>query len=367
MEEKKVERDRKEFEFERVEISDFFDKETMDEKEIQSGIIVFTEYQQQLIEKLRNSLKETSPEKLARMENRLLDMTNLAQAIARFPSLLERSNTMTSTRTPEALAESMVSHYEDGDTVMHMPSKASLGRGFLITKIHTFYSMWKLARDFAHMEEKEAHEYLDETVSMLFTLMAEDVYLDLIRDKSISIEVRREAANSLIILWEHRSDQTIADIAPVLQAVWHARRQLAPTFGTMMGTSELLMVTFQMDEQWSAFIREKLAVKEISQAMEEFLFGISYEQILRLKEILRENGLKSISRDEARGYLNERIKLDINQDYRDFYLLYTIRRDNARTRNRLHLDGPKSTLEDFFVRFVMEKNQEKQKKDSFAG
>jgi hypothetical protein len=122
-----------------------------------------------------------------------------------------------------------------------------------------------------------------------------------------------------------------------------------------------------MDEQWSAFIREKLAVKEISQAMEEFLFGISYEQILRLKEILRENGLKSISRDEARGYLNERIKLDINQDYRDFYLLYTIRRDNARTRNRLHLDGPKSTLEDFFVRFVMEKNQEKQKKDSFAG
>ena len=190
--------------------------------------------------------------------------------------------------------------------------------------------------------------------------------MNLIKDKSVSIDLRRELANSLIILWEHRSDQTISDIAPVLQAVWSTRRRLAPAFGSMMGTSELMMVTFQMDDQWGAFIKEKLSEPDVAQAMEEFLFGVSYEQILRLKGILRDQGVKSIGRDEVSSYLGERVKTDINLDYRDFYLLYTVRRDNARARQRLHIEGPKNTLEDHFIRFIMEKNQEKQKTDTFA-
>ncbi len=279
---------------------------------------------------------------------------------------MERANTTTSTRTPAALVESLISYQEEGDTTLHMPSKAILGKGFLITKIHTFFSMSKLAKNYAMMSEKEVKEYSDETTSMMFTLMAEDVYLNLIKDKTLSIDLRRELANSLIILWEHRSDQTISDIAPVLQAVWSARRRLAPAFGTMMGTSELLMVTFQMDEQWTAFIKEKLSDIDVSQSMEEFLFGISYEQILKLKGILKDQGIKSIGRDEVSSYLQERVKTDINLDYRDFYLLYTIRRDNARARQRLHIEGPKNTLEDHFIHFVMERNQEKQKNDTFA-
>ena len=87
---------------------------------------------------------------------------------------------------------------------------------------------------------------------------------------------------------------------------------------------------------------------------------------MRLKGILRDQGVKSIGRDEVSSYLGERVKTDINLDYRDFYLLYTVRRDNARARQRLHIEGPKNTLEDHFIRFIMEKNQEKQKNDTFA-
>jgi len=121
-----------------------------------------------------------------------------------------------------------------------------------------------------------------------------------------------------------------------------------------------------MDEQWTSFIKERLGDNEVSQAMEEFLFGISYEQIIRLREILREQGIKAIGRDEVSAQLGERVKTDISLDYRDFYLLYTVRRDNARARSRLHLPGPTKTLEDFFIRFIMEKNSEKQKNDAFA-
>ncbi|MEE1181139.1 MAG: hypothetical protein UHY90_02710, partial [Treponema sp.] len=201
--------------FTSVSIDEFFDEDAKKEAEvIQTGIIVFTDHQQKLIDRLSSALAKNAPDRVDRLQSRLNDITDLAKAIAHFPSLLERANTTTSTRTPEALVETLISYQEEGDTTLHMPSKAILGKGFLVAKIHTFYSMSKLAKNYAQMSDKEVREYSDETVSMMFTLMAEDVYLNLIKDKNISLDIRREIANSLIILWEHRSDQSINDIAP---------------------------------------------------------------------------------------------------------------------------------------------------------
>ncbi len=351
-----------------VSIESFFDKEKIESDLANEnlGITVLTSYQEQLVVELREALQAHAPDRIELLEDRLSDMKELATAIAHFPSLLQRTNLTNSVRTPEALVESIISYQEDGDTLLHMPSKAILGKGFLVTKIHSFYSMSRLAKNFAGMDDKQVKRYSDEAVSMMFTLMAEDVYLNLMKDKTLSMSMRRQLANSLIILWEHRSDQNIYDIAPVLQSVWSARRTLAPAFGTMMGTSELLLVSIQMDSQWSQFIKQRLGDNEVSQAMEEFLFGLSYEQIMRLRAILREQGVKAIGRDEVSAYLGERVKTDVSLDYRDFYLLYTVRRDNARARQRLHLPGPTKTLEDFFIRFVMEKNEEKQQNDSVA-
>ncbi len=355
-----------EFEFTPVSIDSFFDKSDVQNAAIETGITILTKNQEQLVKQLLNELHKSAPGRVEHLEERLRKVEKLAQDIALFPSLLERTETNTSVRTPEELVESLVSYHEEGDTLLQLPSKATLGKSFLVTKIHTFYSMYKLARDFTDMDEKLVKTYIDETISMMLTLMAEDVYMDIIRDEVIAKDLRREMALSLIILWEHRSDQTISDIAPVLQSVWEARRKIAPIFGTMMGTSELMQVSMQMDVQWVQFMKGRLSDPDVSQAMEEFLFGISHEQIQRLKAILKEQGVKNIGRDEVSSYLGERVKTDIAADYRDFYLLFTVRRDNARVRARLHFDGPKHTLEDHFIRFVMEQNAEKQQKDSVA-
>ena len=88
--------------FSQVDISYFFNNdENIKNEIIQTGIIVFTDYQQKLIKKLQDALEKTAPDRLARLQERLDDVTSLAQAIARFPSLLERANTTTSTRTPD--------------------------------------------------------------------------------------------------------------------------------------------------------------------------------------------------------------------------------------------------------------------------
>ena len=191
---------------------------------------------------------------------------------------------------------------------------------------------------------------------MMFSLLAEDVYLNLIADKTLSREIRRQWGYSLLMLWEYRTDDRIQVIAPILNEVWTARRKLAPAFGTMMGTSELLLISMQMDGQWLGFIKNKLCDPGVSQAMEEFLFGISYEQISRLRTILRTKGIAAIGRDEVADYLGMPIKTDAELDYRDFYSLYTIRRDDARERARMKLSGPHKTLEDYFIQFVTEQN-----------
>ncbi|WP_407426911.1 hypothetical protein [Treponema sp.] len=350
--------------FTSVDITEFFDEKEQAEDLIDTGIVVFTEEQKQLVKQLREKLSEVDKEHLELFNKRVEDLKKLASAIAAFPSLLERTELTVGSRTPQSLIDSLINSTREGDTTLQLPSKATLGKGFLVAKLHTFSSIEKLSKE-VNMDSKSIKSIHDETVSMMFLLLAEDVYLNLIRDTTLSMDSRRQLALSLLLLWEHRADQNISDIAPVLQSVWTARTRLAPAFGTMMGTSELIMISFQLDEQWSDFIKTKLADADVNMAMEEFLFGISYEQITKLKNMLREQGIAAIGRDEVSTFLGTDVKVNMTEDYRDFYQQYTLRRDNARARRRLNIAGPHKTIEDHFISYVMEKNREKQIKDSY--
>ena len=351
-------------EFETVDINSFFD---VDQTVIQQEkpVVMLTEKQKSLIAEAMPIIEAKDPDKAKGFKDRLHDMEELAKALARFPSLLEKHELVGGTRTPDSLIDSLIAHQDSGDSTLQLPSKASLGKGFLVAKMHTLSSMSKYL---SHIDDcqKLSKALGNETVYSMFSLLVEDVYLNLIRDTSQPMEFRREWAMSLLLLWEHWADQTIENVAPVLQSVWKARRKLAPAFGTMMGTSELLLISMQMDDQWIQFIKQKMGDTGVTQAMEELLFGISFEQINLLRSSLREKGIAAIGRDEVSKFLGEHVKADAGLDYRDFYSLYTIRRDNARARTRLHLEGPHKTLEDYFIQFVTEKNKEKQSNDTFA-
>ncbi|MCR5289803.1 MAG: hypothetical protein K6E51_07415 [Treponema sp.] len=356
----------KDLEFTSVDITEFFDdKTTSSDNQIQNDIIVFTDKQRTMISDLIAVLEPINSYRCEKIRERIHDLESLVASIKRFPSLLERHELTADMRTPQSLIDSLISNQNEGDNTLQLPSKATLGKGFLVSKIHTFSSLRKLCKRIPELNHLEPDFNL-ETVSMMFLLLAEDVYLNLIRDTSIPTEFRRNLAMALLLLWEHRNDQTISDIAPVLQTVWNARRKLAPAFGTMVGTSELLLMSIQMDQQWIKFIKQKLGTPEVSQAMEEFLFGLSFEQINTLRSILKERGIAAVGRDEVSSFLGQHVKIDAGLDYRDFYSMYTLRRDNARARRRMNLPGPHKTLEDYFILFVMQQNKEIQSNDTFA-
>lgn len=352
--------------FEQIDINSFFGNETPVAEEPIDKTEILSTKQKALVDEIMPIVRKIDKEKADSFASRFNDLEYLAKAMSRFPSLLEKHELVGGTRTPDSLIDSLIAHQDSGDSTLQLPSKAIMGKAFLVAKMHTFSSISKYFNHLGDEYKKYKTAFENETVFCVFSLLVEDVYLNLIRDTTQPMEFRREWALSLLLLWEHWTDTAIADVAPVLQSVWTARRKLAPAFGTMMGTSELLLISMQMDDQWISFIKQKMGDNGVTQAMEEFLFGISYEQIQYLRKSLREQGIPAIGRDEVSKFLGEHVKADAGLDYRDFYSLYTVRRDNARARNRMHLDGPHKTLEDYFIQFVTEKNKEKQNNDTFA-
>ena len=352
--------------FEQVDLNSFFEPAEIDRNSEFDNAEVFTKRHHNLMNQFMPIILEKDKSHYEIFINRIADLKNIANSVARFPSLLERHELAGGTRTRTILIESLIKHKDDGDRILRLPSKAILGKSLLVAKTHTLSDFSKVAKHMGPEYDNLYKAFETETNLSMFSLLVEDVYLNLISDDTQPIEFRREWALSLLLLWEHWNDQAIENVAPVLQSVWSARRKLAPAFGTMMGTSELLLISMQMDDEWISFIKQKMGDSGVTQAMEEFLFGISTEQIQSLRTILKTKGIPAIGRDEVSKFLGEHVKADAGLDYRDFYSMYTVRRDNARARARMKLEGPRKTLEDYFIQFVTAENKEKQNNDAFA-
>ncbi len=352
--------------FETVPLGEFYESDEVAlQNDVSTNLIVLTNEEQNLVNQVFDMLTTISPDSIIVLADRLADLEKLTLNIAHFPSLKEAQEQGGKQRDISTLVEALLVRRE-GDRMLHLPSKAILGKGFIVAKFHTFCAMEKLVSN--SMDAEALVQRLRRTcLDILFSIMAEDVYVSLLDNESIAVELRKKIAYELITLWERRSDKTATGMAPVLDTIWNARRNLTPALGTMIGTSELLLITMAMDEQWCKFIAQKMGEEDAAMAMEEFLFGISYEEIQKLRANLRKKNLSAIDRDEAAKILGRPAKYFKSEaeaekeafEPRDFYLLYSIRRENARARQRLQLLGPQYTLEDHYMHFILEsENQE---------
>ena len=93
------------FEFTPVSIDSFFDKSELQADSIGIGITILTKHQEMLVKKLLDVLHRDAPDRVEHLEARLRKVEKLAKDIALFPSLLERTETNTSVRTPQELVE----------------------------------------------------------------------------------------------------------------------------------------------------------------------------------------------------------------------------------------------------------------------
>jgi hypothetical protein len=183
--------------------------------------------------------------------------------------------------------------------------------------------------------------------------MTEEVYFSCLEDPAFSLDIKRRLADDLIALWESGTDPRTVQHLPALEALWTARDNAPPSFGTMDGSSELFRVSIDLGEDWQEFLVKYMDDDETRWALEEFLFGLSYEEILEVRSRLGCFGIMAVGHDEVRSFLGSRPAYAIvrNSDPRAVYDFYIDRRDAAAFRRRTSAPGPQKALEEMYLKF----------------
>jgi len=207
-------------------------------------------------------------------EQRFECLAALGEAISQYPSVREGQTLRGIQRSEEQLLKSLCS-FASSSHLLHIPARVVAARSYLVAKYQAFSLLHILASD-----QKEFKQPLRKVIlTVIHTLMAEEVYFSCLDDPGFSQEIKSSLANDLISLWDSGTDARTVRHLPALDDLWTARDSSPPAFGTMKGTSELLRITIDMGKDWQEFLVAHVSADETKWALEEFLFGLSYEEI----------------------------------------------------------------------------------------
>jgi hypothetical protein len=235
----------------------------------------------------------------------------------------------------------------DYDFDLHIPTKAVLGQAFLVAKIN-FWKALNYALEAVGSPSGDVHNELGQSI---YSKLAEELIISIVSDPSGEPPIKRAAAQSLFRIWEERLTTEIDDFAPFLESVWRARDRMRPVLGTMRGTHELFRL---IEQSHDARVLDYFTVDDVPaeqlQAFEEFLFGISHEEIERLREHLLEKSVAVVSEEDARTLLGRKKESWVpTSGPQAFYTSYKKRRVRAAYRALTHAEGPKKTAEEYVM------------------
>ena len=272
----------------------------------------------------------------------------LGSAIALFPSVRETNTLRGVERNEEALLQVLCS-IAGSTHLLHTPARVVAARSYLVAKFQAFSLLHILAGD-----QKQFYNPLRRIImSVIHTLMAEEVYFSCLDDPGFSLDIKINLANDLISLWDSGTDRRAIEHQPALDMLWTARDASPPAFGTMKGTSELLRITIDMEKDWAEFLVAHTQVDASRWALEEFLFGLSHEELIYVRKRLDEMGIGAVGRDEITSFLDSKPAYGMinSKDYRAIYNFYVDRRDAARFRQKISAPGPSRALEEIYLKY----------------
>jgi len=301
-----------------------------------------------LVKKIENFLDSRDTEESALVKRRFECLSMLGLAISQYPSVRENQQLRGVRRSEEQLLKALCT-FVSSSHILHIPARVVAARSYLVAKYQAFSML--------HILVGELEDYklpLRKVIlSVIHTLMAEEVYFSCLDDPGFSQSIKISLANDLISLWDSGTDARTVRHLPALDALWTARDSSPPAFGTMKGTSELLRITIDMGKDWQEFLVSHVSQDETKWALEEFLFGLSYEELDSVRSRLIKFGINAVGHDEIPFYLGNRPAYGIinSSDFRAMYGFYVDRRDAARFRQKLAAPGPTRALEEIYIKY----------------
>ena len=316
----------------------------------------FGESEKSIIETFTSAFIKRKPEQARIIEENIVLLTRLAETISGYPSVFGSEKIGRSTRTLDTLVDRVLS-LDLSDHTLYIPTKAVLGRSFVSAKINFLYMLRYLADSSIRL--KRYASVLDKHITVcIFSLMSEEVFLSIVSDRDVSMELRRKAALLLIDIWEYRLGRDITDYAPILSSLWFARKKVCPVYGSLMGLTELHQMAREIDSVWFLFLKERESREDIFEALEEFLFNLTFEEIQDLREYMKTQNLHLLNRKKVESVLGKKhFYPDFDDaDPRKMYTFFEQRKLNAQQRRLADGIGPRRTIEAYLLLYLLDKD-----------
>jgi hypothetical protein len=322
------------------------------------GARVFDRREAELVWEAMAAVAACSPADALILQGLIAELKATSELLERQRPLRRPISLAGETRDPTTLIDHLCTlDGLSGDLVL--PLKAAQSRTYLLTKINLLRGFVKAtsmlgdAPDSARM----AHDLREELAQSIYTLLAEELLLAVLRMPDVGLPTKQRAADQLITVWDDAALE-IDDFAPLLESAWYARNRINSAYGTLLGARETFRLVGEncRPEVLEFFGREGMSVDEIS-AFEEFLFNMTSEELATLRREMQRQGVPAASPAWAAAVLGRQIEeLEHAReiDPMALYRSYQRRQLAADFRVKANAPGPRRTAEAYLLCFLLD-------------
>jgi hypothetical protein len=321
-------------------------------------VSVLDRHESELVEAALAAVATRSPGDAQILQNLIVELRSTSE-------LLDRQRPL---RRPTALGGEA---RDEGTLIEHLcaldglsgdlalPLKATLSRTHLLTKINFLRGFVKATAALGDTPQaaKMTHELREEVAQSIYTLLAEELFLALLRKPDISRRIKQRAADQLITIWDDAALE-IDDFAPLLESAWHARNRINTAYGTLLGATETFRLITEdcSPEVLEFFGRDGMSADE-SAAFEEFLFNMTSEELATLRRAMQQQHVSAASPAWAAEVLGRQIE-DLEHrheiDPMALYRSYQRRQLAADFRGMSAAPGPRRTAEGYLMVYLLD-------------
>ncbi len=317
-------------------------------------IEVFREYEQSAVDNIMEELKKPGyPENHTGITDNCRSLASLADLISTYPSILDPQNLGKNSRSIETLVKTLCSS-RNLDLILHIPTKAVLGKSFTIAKINFFLMLSYICRDTEELVKY--YTPVNQIVSQnIFEIMSEDVFISIVSDMDITTTIRETAGLLLTRIWENRIYMGLNNFTPILTELWEKRKSFLPSFGTMVGVTEIINFCSRNNHLWISFLEDEEFNDDRLESLKEYLMGLTYEEISTIQSYMQNNSIHVLDQTGVSKILNSAGTYYMHNlsDPREMYHFYTRRKENSDFREKSSLPGPKKTIEEYIMCYLL--------------
>src|SRR5262245_56875844 len=319
---------------------------------------VLDRHESELVEQAMDAVATQSPGDAQILQNLLTELRSTSE-------LLDRQRPL---RRPTALGgeardeSTLIDHLCSIDGLsgdLALPLKATLSRTHLLTKINFLRGFVKATAALHDVPSavRMTHDLREEVAQSIYTLLAEELLLALLRKPDVTHRTKQRAADQLITVWDDAALE-IDDFAPLLESAWHARNRINSAYGTLLGATETFRLVTEdcSPEVLEFFGREGMSADE-SAAFEEFLFNMTSEELAKLRRAMQQQHVSAASPAWAAEVLGRQIEdLEHSHEIDPMALYRSFQRRQLAADFRLMAGapGPRRTAEGYLMVYLLD-------------